>query len=112
MAAKFYAGKLGNAVCLMKKVDVYPIIIELAPTMTTNFKAQVSYVYCKKSGKQYQAVCELQKLFIDDDIYEQNDIFGLDEKSKPLETFRGENDKCVICLEKDKNTMVMPCRHF
>ena len=93
MAAKFYAGKLGNAVCMMKRADVYPIIIEIAPTMCTNFKAQVSYVYCKKQDAKYHPVCELQKLFIDDDIYEQNDIYGLDEKSKPLEAYRGENDK-------------------
>ena len=93
MFAKFYAGKLGNSVCLMKKADVYPIIIEIKPSYFADNPAQVSYVYCKKQDAKYHAVCELQKIFIDDDVYEQNDIFGLEDKSKPLDNFVGENNK-------------------
>ena len=59
-----------------------------------------------------------QKLQIDNEVFEVEDIFGASvdeapttedatEERKPIE----EDDACVICLTEAKDTLVMPCRH-
>eukprot|EP00298_Acanthocystis_sp_HF-20_P001501 c11913_g1_i1.p1 GENE.c11913_g1_i1~~c11913_g1_i1.p1 ORF type:complete len:271 (-),score=87.87 c11913_g1_i1:39-851(-) len=85
--------------------QTYPLIIQLtasSPNANVNCH-RVFLTFVKDSKVGYGCKCLEQQVQVGDRILELKEIYGLNT---------GKHDGCVVCLEKEPDTMILPCRHL
>lgn len=99
--------------------DAFPLVVsaESCQMPSNSPRSQITQAVIEKnSNGTFQVKVVKQKLWIDGEQYELQEIFGLASSTEP-EAVSGvdeSNDgkECVICLSEPRNTTVLPCRHL
>eukprot|EP01066_Platyproteum_vivax_P003766 Platyproteum_vivax@DN14739_c0_g1_i1.p1 len=101
------------------KDNVFPVVIELKAegASASETSRQLTYASLTKneSGDSWTLAIVKQKIQIGDQCREIREIFGAKKVSSvdnldPDDLLHGR--ECVICLEQERDTAVVPCRHM
>ncbi|KAJ4833852.1 hypothetical protein Tsubulata_048026 [Turnera subulata] len=100
---------------------VFPLVIKAEVCLSKNDGSEDSpisnslislAVFGKKENGEYLVRVVKQILWADGEMYELKEIYGI---GNSVDVESDENDigkECVICLRKQRDTAVLPCRHM
>eukprot|EP01064_Diplonema_japonicum_P037582 TRINITY_DN883_c2_g2_i1.p1 TRINITY_DN883_c2_g2~~TRINITY_DN883_c2_g2_i1.p1 ORF type:complete len:322 (+),score=43.37 TRINITY_DN883_c2_g2_i1:59-967(+) len=98
------------------KINQWPLVIQLESTPQGG-KPQYQYTYTKVKIETESIEVGMQKLQVGNEVFEVEDIYGanIDEggqvEGTALSAVQDEGCTCVICLEGEREVLIMPCRH-
>ncbi|GBG71540.1 hypothetical protein CBR_g8958 [Chara braunii] len=75
-------------------------------------QAQTTYAVIEKRGDTWGARVLKQKLWVSGQVYELQEIYGIDNGGGGGEETGDTGKECVICLSEPRDTTVLPCRHM
>eukprot|EP00831_Metopus_contortus_P016834 TRINITY_DN17090_c0_g1_i1.p1 TRINITY_DN17090_c0_g1~~TRINITY_DN17090_c0_g1_i1.p1 ORF type:complete len:196 (-),score=25.15 TRINITY_DN17090_c0_g1_i1:57-644(-) len=83
----------------------FPLFLRIDSVVPPSEMSSSQIIYCilLREKNQYKVKILKQKSIIAGNVYEMEEVYGIDKGA--------ENSECVVCLYQPRNTMLLPCKH-